>query len=331
MQLALARLVVLPYVGRQRVQRRSDCSRLDWREEGHLLLLRLPVRLWRLWRRRTPEHVISVCPLFDATTSAHFGSGSAMTYLLFKFSRRMLEPRSLGSASSLLRAALRASCTFSDRTLSAMVLRPLNPCVSRVDSRWCWPGGRRSWAGMRRIACSRLLRSVRVCICVRKVVISDAGVAGTAGAGVATAFAFSDAAAVGGAACEAGTGGGGISSDAVLLGTGTGPAVVADGVLLIVVGGEGVWFGAFAPHTGPDRISDREPDLEALVGSTTTASDVRYRSFVRAYVMKAQCSSVPDSLYRLPLVRYAAHDALESPDGGRRSQKPHIVVDKSPR
>ena len=98
---------------------------------------------------------------------------------------------------------------------------------------------------MRRIPCKWLLNSVRVCICVRRVVSSDTGVAGgTTGAGVAVAFvllfrvALSDV----GAACDAGRGGGGISSDAVALDAGTGPAVVADGMLLIVVGGEDAWW-----------------------------------------------------------------------------------------
>ena len=98
---------------------------------------------------------------------------------------------------------------------------------------------------MRRIPCRWLLNSVRVCICVRRVVSSDTGVAGAAdAAGVVVApvvLALSDVDAADGAACDAGRGGGGINPEAAPLDAGT--AVVGFGLLLIVVGGEGVrWF-----------------------------------------------------------------------------------------
>ena len=97
---------------------------------------------------------------------------------------------------------------------------------------------------MRRIPCKWLLNSVRVCICVRRVVSSDTGVAGAADAAgvvVAVVLALSDVGAADGAACDAGRGGGGINPEAAPLDAGI--AVVGFGLLLIVVGGEGVrWF-----------------------------------------------------------------------------------------
>lgn len=152
-------------------------------------------------------------------------------YLLFRFSRRRFEPRLLGSASSLLRAAFSASCTLSDRTVSAMVTSSLNPC--RVVSRFIFKSslskfeGRSNCAGMCRTAWRRLLSSVRVCICVRSVVNSETGV------GVAV---FSWGPATGACALAAGGGGGGIMSEDVPLDPGiVNAAVVVGGRGLLIV------------------------------------------------------------------------------------------------